>query len=225
MLESKNFKAILFDLDGTLVDTLEDLSEIMNTVLRRRGLPTHPKEAYKQMVGWGLRSLAEKSLPEGRRDEETVSECEEELVSLYFKTPVVKTKPYPGIPELLNKLTGKKIPMGILTNKTHHLAEEVVNRLLSSWEFVLIRGSIPGKPKKPDPSVAIEFCEKVGIPPEKTFFLGDSNIDMKTAVAAGMFPAGALWGFRTAEELKESGAKVLLSSPEEVISYFDKQRR
>ena len=212
------FKAVLFDLDGTLLDTIEDLADSMNIVLGRMGFPTHKVEAYKYYVGDGVRDLALRALPEGHRDEETVKECIAAMRQEYGNRWDKKTRPYPGIPELLDAVTARGVKMAVLSNKPDATTKVVVAKLMPRWRFDYVAGERAGIPRKTDPAAALSIAEQLGIPPQEWLYLGDTNTDMKTACAAGMYPVGALWGFRTADELLASGAKVLIKYPTELLT-------
>jgi phosphoglycolate phosphatase len=211
------FNAVLFDLDGTLLDTLEDLADSMNNVLNRFGFPGHAVEAYKYFVGDGMENLARRALPENHRDEATVARCVAAMREEYGTRWAEKTHPYQGIPELLDALTARGIKMAVLSNKPDDFTKVIVTRLLPHWRFELVVGARPSMPKKPDPAAAVELAERLGIPPRGFLYLGDTNTDMQTAGAAGMYPVGVLWGFRTADELTASGAKVLIEHPTDLL--------
>jgi phosphoglycolate phosphatase len=211
------YKAVLFDLDGTLVDTLRDLADSTNYVLAKSGFPQHEIEAYRYFVGGGRRVLASRALPEDRRDEETVDKIASEIEQVYSRRWMEHTRPYPGIPELLDALTDRGIRMAILSNKPQGPAEVMVSRLLPRWHFDAVEGERPGVPLKPDPSGALQIARRMKLKPVEFVYLGDSATDMRTAVAANMYPVGALWGFRTAEELLEGGAKALVEAPVELL--------
>lgn len=211
------FKAVMFDLDGTLLDTIEDLTDSMNIVLGRFGFPAHDPETCKNFVGDGVELFAFRALPENHRDEATVAECVVGMREEYRKRWAQKTRPYHGIPELLDGLTLRNLKMAILSNKPDDATKEMVAKLLSQWQFDPVAGALPSVPKKPDPTLAVEISQRLLIPPDKFLYLGDTGTDMKTARAAGMFPVGVLWGFRTAEELRDNGAKELVRHPMEVL--------
>ena len=211
------YKAVMFDLDGTLLDTSEDLTDSMNVVLGRLGFPTHDPETCKNFVGDGVEMFAFRALPENHRDEATVAKCAVGMREEYRKRWARKTRPYDGIPELLDGLTLLNLKMAILSNKPDDATKEMVAELLSRWQFDPVAGALPSVPKKPDPTLAVEISQRLLIPPEKFLYLGDTGTDMKTARAAGMFPVGVLWGFRTAEELRDTGAKVLVKYPTDVL--------
>ena len=211
------FRAVLFDLDGTLLDTIEDLGDSMNTVLASFGLPPHGYDKYKVYVGDGVETLVRRALPEGRRDEETVRKSVELMREEYGKRWKVKTRPYDGIPELLDGLTRLNVHKAILSNKPDDFTKLIVKKFFARWKFDTAQGLEPGGKKKPDPAGALKIAEELNIKPADFVYLGDTNTDMQTAVAAGMFPVGALWGFRTADELVANGAKVLIEKPLDLL--------
>jgi len=212
------YRAVLFDLDGTLLDTIADLADSMNTVLDRFGFPVHGVAAYKYFVGDGVRDLALRALPEGRRDEDMVAKCITAYRQEYGTRWDKKTRPYEGIPELLTALTVRGVKMAVLSNKPDHFTKLTVARLLPDWRFEVVAGEHPPVPKKPDPAAALEIARLLAVPPHEVLYLGDTNTDMKTANAAGMFAVGALWGFRDAGELVAYGAKALVEKPTDVLT-------
>ena len=211
------FEAVLFDLDGTLLDSIEDLTDSMNIVLDGFGFPGHDAEACKHFVGDGVEMFALRALPENQRDEATVAQCAAEMRAEYRKRWSLKTQPYDGIPELLDDLTLRHLKLAVLSNKPEESTKEMVAELLSKWRFYPVAGARSSVPKKPDPILAIEISQQLRLPADKFLYLGDTGTDMKTAKGAGMFAVGALWGFRTAEELKDTGAEVLVAHPSEVL--------
>jgi phosphoglycolate phosphatase len=212
-----NYRAVLFDLDGTLLDTIHDLAASMNHVLRDLGLPEHQLEAYKSFVGDGVEMLVRRALPFGHRDEETVHRGVGAMRDEYGRRWGERTRPYDGIPALLDALTARHVKMAILSNKPDDLTKTTVSALLSEWRFEPVLGERPFVPKKPDPAGALEISARLEIPPAEFLYVGDTNTDMQTANAACMFPVGALWGFRTAEELFGSGAKALIEKPLDLL--------
>jgi phosphoglycolate phosphatase len=215
------FQAILFDLDGTLLDTLTDIACAANAGLKELGFPAHPVESYRHFVGDGAGCLALRILPEGHQDDETVERCREIIRDEYAKCWADNTKPYPGVPELLVELQARGVPMAVLSNKPNESTQTVVKGYFPDCHFQVVRGALPSVPIKPDPAGALLIAEELDVPPGRFVYLGDTDTDMRTAVAAGMFPAGALWGFRTAEELTANGAEILLKKPREVLKLFD----
>jgi len=214
------FEAVLFDLDGTLLDTLEDLATSVNAVLRRYDYPEYSTEQYCYMVGDGIEVLVRKSLPEEKCQQEHVKEIVNLVQEEYRNCWKDTTCPYPGVNELLNGLEDKNIPKAILSNKPYEFTVLTVETLLPHWKFAVIEGVREGVIRKPDPSGALAIAEQLRIEPAKFVYLGDTSTDMQTAVAAGMYPVGALWGFRSAQELKENGAEILVESPVDVLSLF-----
>jgi phosphoglycolate phosphatase len=212
-----SYRAVLFDLDGTLLDTIEDLANSMNSVLAGLGFPIHDVEAYKRFVGDGMEVLVHRALPEGCRDQETLAKSVGAMREEYGRRWAERTRPYDGIPELLDALMARGIRMAVLSNKPDDFTKMTISKMLSRWEFELVLGVRPGGAKKPDPQGALEIAEQLGIPPREFLYLGDTNTDMRTAVAAGMYPVGALWGFRTAEELSGSGARLLIERPMDLL--------
>jgi len=212
-------KAVFFDLDGILVDTIGDIAFAMNRVLKEFGFAEHPAEAYKDFVGYGLRITARNALPEQARDEETILRAGELLVSYYAEHPVDKTRPYEGVTEMLGMLHDAGIPTVVLTNKAQVLADMVVSKLLPGFEFAAVRGADSDFPLKPDPASALALAEDTGVSPGDVLFVGDSEVDVITARAAGMFPAGVAWGFRKPEVLSEAGAEVIFEKPVDIVEF------
>jgi len=211
------YKAVIFDLDGTLLNTLEDLADSMNTVLDNFGFPIHPIESYKLFVGKGLRNLVLKTLPEEKISESLVGTCLDAFRKKYAVQWGEKTHPYKDIPELLDKLTAEKIKLAILSNKADEFTQLIVAKFLSQWNFEAVFGERPSVPRKPDPAAALEIAVKLGLKPDECLYIGDSGTDMETANAAGMYAVGALWGFRKADELLAAGAKKLIQKPAELL--------
>jgi len=214
------YKAVCFDLDGTLLDTLDDLADSANRTLREHGLPVHPVEAYKYFVGDGRRAMALRALPEDRRDEATLTPLLAHIGEEYEKRWMDHSRPYEGIPELLDALTARGVRLAILSNKPHSYTEVMVSRLLPDWSYEFVVGESPSVPRKPDPSVALQIVEGMGIKPGECLYIGDSGVDMQTATAAGLYGVGVLWGFRTADELLSNGAEALVEKPADIIPLF-----
>ena len=215
------YRALISDLDGTLLDTLKDLADAVNFVLAQSGFPGRSLDEYRQFVGDGRRPLAMRALPEDQRTEEMIDRLSVRIREEYAKRLFDTTRPYHGIPEMLDALVEKDIPLAVLTNKPHDTAEMMLLRLLPASSFEVITGESIDTPRKPDPTGALRIARRMNIPPAEFVFLGDSGIDMQAANAAGMYAVGALWGFRDREELVSTGAQVLVKHPCEVISLFD----
>jgi phosphoglycolate phosphatase len=212
------FEAAIFDLDGTLLDTLEDIADSANFVLSQFGFPQHDLETYKYFVGEGIEKLVRRALPIEKNEENFIGQCITLMREEYSKRWTNKTRLYPEISEILDTLTSRKIKMAILSNKPDDFTKKMVAKFLLKWQFSIIQGEKPFVPKKPDPSAALGIAKKLKLSPRTFLFLGDSEIDMRTALAAGMYPIGVLWGFRTAEELIASGAKALIKNSADLIN-------
>jgi len=212
------YQAVLFDLDGTLLDTLQDLANAVNTSLACLGFPVHKTEAYKYFIGDGREEMARRALPPGKRDPVTLGKLVEHINREYGLHWADNTRPYAGVADMLDAMTRRGTRMAILSNKPHDFTEAMVSRLLSPWHFEVVVGAMPGVPIKPDPTAALMIARKLDIPPAGFLYLGDSDIDMRTATAAGMYPVGAVWGFRTADELTAAGAKSLIKYPTDILA-------
>lgn len=215
------FKAIIFDLDGTLLDTLEDLGDAVNRALVEKGFPAHEIDAYRYFVGDGIFKTVWRALPKDARRPEIVRYCVEAFKTHYGQNQNRKTSPYPGIPGMLNALVNRGLKLGVLSNKIHEFAKSHVNQYLSDWEFHAILGQKDNAPMKPDPAGALLIARHFDLFPASILYLGDSGVDMKTAIAADMFPVGACWGFRSAEELKKAGCQTLITHPMELLNLLD----
>jgi phosphoglycolate phosphatase len=211
------YRAVVFDFDGTLLDTLRDLAESVNSVLVRAGFPEHSLEEYRRFVGDGVEELTRRVLPEGHRDDATITGTMADVRVEYRQRWPNHTRPYEGIPELLDALTARGIKMAIVTNKPDDSTRNMAASLLPRWKFDVIVGATSDLPRKPDPKGALEAARRLGLPPAAILYVGDSDIDMKTANAAGMYAVGVLWGFRAADELIRSGANVLITKPLELL--------
>jgi len=212
--------AVLFDLDGTLLDTLDDLADSMNAVLAAAGHPVHPTDAYRRFVGDGVVNLARRALPPDHRDDAAVRRAVEAMRAEYKNRWDTRTRLYDGIPELLDELARRNIPAAVLSNKPHDFTLLCVRKLLARWSFAVVQGVTDDCPPKPDPAAALRVAELLNVTPAEVLYLGDTNTDMATAVAAGMVPVGALWGFRDADELTAAGAALLVTHPREVLELF-----
>lgn len=187
----------------------------------RLGCPTHPVDDYRHFVGDGSECLVRRVLPEDRRDGSTVKSCHKMILDEYAHRWAENTRSYPGIPELLNELEKRGIPKAVLSNKLDDFTKLITAQLLPDVSFQIVRGALPSVPVKPNPTAALQIAEQMDIRPDRFLYLGDTNTDMQTAQAAGMFAVGVLWGFRTAEELVANGAQTLVETPEEVLYILD----
>ena len=214
------YRGVLFDLDGTLLDTLQDIADSVNEALSSLGLPEHEVEAYKNFIGDGIDVLATRALPDNHRDATTLARLIRCLNKEYSKRWASNTVLYHGIPHLLDELTIRNIKMAILSNKPHDITEVMVTKILSQWHFEAVVGTSSSVAKKPDPTAARHIAQQLVIDPTEFLYLGDSGVDMKTAIAANMYPVGVLWGFRSAEELLSSGAKALIEHPKDLLAFL-----
>jgi phosphoglycolate phosphatase len=208
--------AVIFDLDGTLADTLPDIAAAMNAALQQFNLPTHPTEAYRHMVGEGAEVLAQLAL--GTQQQPSAAQLVEAYRTHYACVEHRFSRPYPGINDLLDALNQQCVPVAILSNKRHDFTQATVAYHFGGRPFVAVWGERQGEgvPRKPDPTAAIQLALHFNSLPSRIGFVGDTAIDMQTAKAAGMVPIGATWGFRP-EELTANGAQHLLKTPLELL--------
>lgn len=212
-------RAILLDLDGTLADTLGDIAGAMNHCLEARGLPAHAVEAYRLFIGEGVEMLARHALPADRH--EICDEIVAAFRARYAETLLETTRPYPGVVQMLEALAARGVAMAVLSNKPDPATQKIVRALFPDVSFGAVLGHRPEHPRKPDPTSALAIAHAIGLEPGAIAFLGDSAVDIHTAQNAGMFPIGALWGFRSREELDRAGARALVSHPHEVLAVLD----
>ena len=208
---------VVFDLDGTLADTLEDLADALNRVLSGEALPVHDYAAVKLMIGHGIRRLIGDALPPEQRTEEVIAACFERFIADYGEHCLVKTRLYDGVALLVSALRADAVKLAVLSNKADELTQRIVDALIGSSSFDVVRGAQLGIPLKPDPAAALLISRRIGIAPGRIVYLGDSPTDMLTAAAAGMVPVGVSWGFRTKRELLESGARTVLDHPLDLL--------
>ena len=211
------YKNVIFDLDGTLLNTIDDLADAGNWVCRNHGWPTHSVEEYKYYVGNGMAKLAARFAPEDWRTPEGVAAILEEFMPYYNAHKEDKTAPYPGIRELLDRLKGAGVRLAVLSNKAHTLAPEIIEGYFPGV-FDCVQGALDGVPTKPDPALLHRLMGELGASREDTLFVGDSNVDIRTAKNGGLAGCGVLWGFRGREELEAEGADFLVSAPEDLAA-------
>ena len=209
------YRNVIFDLDGTLLNTLDDLGDAGNYACRQMGWPEHSIEAYKYFVGNGMEKLVERFTPEACRTPQQLKAAYDIFMPYYNEHKEDKTVPYTGIPELLARLKNEGVQIAVLTNKAHHLAGPVMERYFPGM-FPFVQGALPGKPTKPDPTLLHELMERMGAGEEDTLFVGDSNVDIRTAKNGGLTGCGVLWGFRGREELLAEGADHLAETADEL---------
>jgi phosphoglycolate phosphatase len=216
-IDLDQFKGVIFDLDGTLLDTLADIANAANSVLAQHGFPTHPLSQYRTYVGEGVRVLMSRALPLPHRDEATLNACLTTMKVEYVRHLNQTARPYPGIPELLDELRRRNLLLAVLSNKPDEYAAPCIHDFFGLSLFNPILGLRSDRPRKPDPAGAFEIAAQWGATAPTILYLGDSGTDMMTARNAGMFPVGALWGYRDAEELTSAGAQRLLKKPADLL--------
>ncbi len=215
------FLAAIFDLDGTLLDTIDDLAAAMNAALTQLALPTRPNVAeHKYMVGEGMLNYARRAMPpELRTDETVLAKLTAVYRGIYTKNYNIKTKAYDGVVEAVEAMRKAGMRCAVLSNKPDDATIATVSEFIGLEHFDLVRGARDDVPLKPDPSSALAIARDMKIAPEDFAYIGDTSIDMQTAVGAGMYPIGALWGFRQADELLGAGAKALVERPIDLLKH------
>lgn len=208
-------RAVIFDLDGTLLNTLEDLADAGNATLAATGYPVHPVESYKQFVGDGVATLVRRALP-------PVDEAEFERVLAHMRGEYEarlqgKTRPYPGVPELLNALKERGVPACVLSNKPDKFCQLTVKDFFGEYPFAAVLGESERYPRKPDPAGAIGIATMLGVDPRDFLFVGDSPMDVQCALGAGMTPVGVTWGFRERATLEEAGGRLFIDHAMELL--------
>jgi phosphoglycolate phosphatase len=219
---SMSYRGILFDLDGTLLNTLDDIADSVNLVLASSGFMQHPVDSFRFFVGGGASQLMEQALPPEHRDPFQVEKAVKEFEERYAENWHKKTALYAEIPELLEELHLQGYALAILSNKPSGFTQLCFQRYLQKWPFHPVWGQRDGIPLKPDPQGALEVARTLKIPPQDFLYLGDSATDIWTAQGAGMTPVGVLWGFRLRQELQDAGALHLLQNPLELLSLLQK---
>jgi len=217
-------RAVLCDLDGTLLDTLGDIAQAANGVLQSLGFPPHPVQDYRRFVGEGVQVLFSRALPAGTGDPDRLALCVARFREEYARCWDVHTRPYDGIPELLTGLEERGLALAILSNKPVDFVRMYVARYLSCWTFRVVLGQGEGNPRKPDPAGALRTTAELGLASSEIVYLGDSPVDVQTAHAAGMYAVGAGWGFRPVEELRQAGADATIAHPRELLPILDARR-
>jgi phosphoglycolate phosphatase len=216
--KSDHFQAIIFDLDGTLLDTLADIAESVNRTLAEYHFPVHALDAYRFFIGDGWEMLVTRALPEAHRSEQLIAECVTRSRKVYRENWNRQTRLYAGISELLDNLSKKQIPLAVLSNKPQDFMLKCVEFYLKKWRFKFLIGQSAHFPLKPDPASALEVARQIGLSPSAFLFVGDSAVDIETADAAGMQSVGVGWGFRGPQELEENGCRTLVHHPLDILS-------
>lgn len=213
------YKTAIFDLDGTLVDSLADLADATNYALKILGQPCWSLQEYKLKIGNSTNLLISRALAPDKQH--LFDQVLEKMSKKYAQICLNKTRPYNGIPEVIDKLRNKRVKLAVLTNKNQDMAEKVVSHFFSKGQFATVVGTTTGNPIKPDPAQTLQLIDKFNLKTQDAVFIGDSEVDMQTAKACGIFAAGVSWGFRSAKELIENGADIVLDKPDDIIGLFD----
>ncbi len=208
---------IIFDLDGTLLNTLDDLAVSTNYALRKHGYPEHELNAYRYFVGNGITKLIERALPEEARQADIVLGIRKEFIAYYQQHKTDLSRPYPGIPELLTQLQRQNICLAVASNKYQQGTTELISHFFEKKLFSVVLGQRENIPVKPDPAIVFEILKQTGIKKSAALYVGDSGVDMQTARNSGLTSIGVTWGFRPRQELEENGACYLVDTPEEII--------
>ncbi|WP_455381974.1 HAD family hydrolase [Salinispira pacifica] len=214
---STEFRAVLYDLDGTLLDTIGDISAAANSVLRRHGYPTHDPEEYRTLVGWGLAELMRRCIPEEELTQQLLDSCTAEFKAEYAAHPVARTHPYEGVIAVVRELKRRGYAQAVLSNKAHEITTIIVERMLPAGVFEIVQGHKSSVPAKPDPQAALAICEALRLRPPQVLYVGDTAVDMETARSANMVAYGVSWGFRGPKEMIDAGAAHIINSPFELL--------
>ena len=210
-------KLVIFDLDGTLLNTISDLAHSTNYALKQNGFPGHPIETYKFFVGNGINKLFERALPENEKTEHNVMCIREAFIQHYDKHNTDFTKPYEGVCDLLRTLQTNGFMLAVASNKYHAATEKLIKGLFPDISFIAILGQREGIPVKPDPAIINEILEIAHVSPAETIYIGDSGVDMQTAANSGATSIGVTWGFRPREELETAGANHIADNTADIL--------
>ncbi len=210
-------KAFIFDLDGTLINSLEDLADAVNLMLVEHGYPQRPLELFPQFIGEGVQKLVEQALPPEAKTSVNLAALVADYQRYYEATWKNKSRPYEGIADVLKTLRQRGLKIAVLSNKPHHFTQLCCDEFFSVGSFDAVLGARDGVPRKPHPQAAHELASQLGVSTSDCAYIGDSGLDMQFAVNAGMLPIGVLWGFRSEDELRENGAQHLISRPDELL--------
>lgn len=213
-------KIIIFDLDGTLLDTIADLATATNQALSLFGYPIHETDAYRFFVGNGINKLFERALPEGARSEENIQKIRSEFIPFYNFHNADLSRPYPGIPALLNTLQEKGMKIAVASNKYQEATRKLVHQFFPDIDFIEVLGQREGVPSKPHPQVVFEIMEKAGVNASETVYVGDSCVDMQTGKNAGVTTIGVSWGFRPRTELESYQPDFIADRAADILQFL-----
>jgi phosphoglycolate phosphatase len=209
-------EAVIFDLDGTLLDSLADIADAANQVLSDLGKPTYPIDAYRYLVGDGVAMLFERALPECETRPELRSDCMRRFETEYSKRWNNRSKPYDGIESMLKTLASRSVTLTVLSNKPDAFTKQCTSHFFADVPFSYVVGHSERFPRKPDPSSALWISQQLQLSNDRIVYVGDTNTDMKTAVGAGLYAIGVTWGFRPASELIAHGANTICETVSEL---------
>lgn len=222
MIENNiKYKAIIFDLDGTLLNTIDDLANSMNRILNQENFPTYTVADYKLMVGYGAYELVKRALPDTVKQEKDILVYLDQFKKDYFENWNVKTELYEGIPDLLMALMQRGIRLTILSNKPQQATLKCIDQYLKDYRFETVLGQREGIPVKPDPVAALEICDYLKLAPEQILFVGDTAVDIETGRQAGMNTVGVTWGFRSKAEIEKAKADYIIDQPYDLLTIFN----
>lgn len=210
-------KLIIFDLDGTLLNTIADLANSTNYALYQHHFPTHPTDDYRFFVGNGINKLFERALPEGAKTTAHIALIRQTFLSHYSQHGTEYSTPYTGIPELLRQLQEEGFLLAVASNKYHEGTQKLVAQFFPEIHFIEVLGQREGITPKPDPTIVLEILESAGVSAEETLYVGDSGVDMQTALNARVTACGVTWGFRPRAELEELAPRFIVDSPDEIL--------
>lgn len=213
-------RLVIFDLDGTLLNTIDDLAVSTNHALCQHGFPMHELAEYPYFVGNGITKLIERALPEDQRDEITIERLRQKFVEHYQQHNTNLTRPYPGIPELLGSLRERGILLAVASNKYHQGTVELIRHYFGSSIFHTVSGQQEGIPVKPDPTIVNRILAATNIEKNETLYIGDSGVDMQTATNSGITSVGVAWGFRPRTELEANGACHIAEHPRDILHFL-----
>lgn len=215
-MELKKIRAVVFDLDGTLLDTLQDIGAGANTALHRSGIPEHDRAAYRRYVGHGIRTLFEQALPAGKNTDEVIDRVLKEYQGYYPEHCTVHTVFFPGVEEMVKKMHAAGYTLGVLSNKTERTTLKIIHHFFPDDPFSLVWGNNGTRPLKPALDAGYLLLDELGVKPEEVLYIGDGDTDMEFASKMGFFALGVTWGYRDRDELIAAGADMLADSTEEI---------
>lgn len=215
---------VIFDLDGTLLNTIQDLGNAANHALESGGYPTHSMASYPFLVGNGVRRLMHRALPEDARKQDIIDTLLKEFKKYYDEHNCDLTQPYAGIPELLAQLQERGVKIAVASNKYQKAVDKIIGHYFPEIDFVAVCGQQEGVPVKPDPSILFQILAAAKVPKSKAFFAGDSGIDMETARRACITSVGVTWGFRPEKELNEYFADMIVNKPDDILDIVNHER-